>query len=93
MLNSQHPVINIAVRRSGGSSTLDCLNHYLSYSEMIIATSNYWNITHGAAPGEVIKDEEGNQIMEILGDNMAWILKMREQTNASIVPPTKAHKV
>lgn len=83
----------VAVRRSGGSSTLDCLNHYLNYSEMIIATSNYWNITHGAAAGEAIKDEEGNQIMEILGGNMAWILKMREQTKDSIIPPAKAHKV
>ena len=37
----------VAVRRSGGSSTFDSLNHYLMYCEMILATSNYWNIIHG----------------------------------------------
>ena len=46
----------VAVRRTGGSSTLDCLNHYLSYSEMIIAASNYWNVIHGCIPGDVEKE-------------------------------------
>ena len=41
----------VTVRRSGGSSALDCLNHYLAYSEMLVATSNYWNIVHGRLPG------------------------------------------
>jgi hypothetical protein len=39
-------------------------------------TSNYWNVTHGLQPGEAIKDEEGNQIMRVLGKNMAWLLKV-----------------
>lgn len=83
----------VAVRRSGGSSTFDALNHYLHYSEMILATSNYWNITHGRTPGEAVEDAEGNQIMEVLGNNMAWILKMREQTQASIPAPAPVTKV
>jgi len=69
----------IAVRRTGGSSALDCLMHYLTYHEMIIASSNYWNIIHGRIPGEVAQDEEGVQIMRILGKNMAWLLNLREQ--------------
>lgn len=77
----------VALRRTGGSSTFDSLNHYLNYSEMIIATSNYWNIVHGTAPGEVLKDDEGVQIMEVLGNNMAWLLKMREQTKLSVPAP------
>ncbi|MFV0289511.1 MAG: flavodoxin family protein [Mangrovibacterium sp.] len=68
----------VAVRRSGGSATLDSLYHYLSYSEMMIATSNYWNIIHGAKPGDSADDAEGVQIMRVLGKNMAWMLKMRE---------------
>ena len=68
----------VAVRRSGGSASLDQLNHYLAYSEMVIPTSNYWNIIHGTRPGESIKDEEGVQIMKVLGKNMAWILKLVE---------------
>jgi multimeric flavodoxin WrbA len=83
----------VAVRRTGGSVTFDSLNHYLNYSEMIIATSNYWNITHGAAPGEALQDAEGVQIMDVLGKNMAWILKMREQTKDSIPEPERVSKV
>ena len=83
----------VAVRRSGGSSTLDCLYHYLTYSEMIVATSNYWNIIHGRLPGEVIQDNEGAQTLSVLGKNMAWILKMKEATSGTIEPPTKENKV
>jgi multimeric flavodoxin WrbA len=83
----------VAVRRTGGSVTFDGLNHYLTYSEMILATANYWNIIHGRMPGEVVQDEEGVQIMEVLGNNMAWLLKMREQTRESIPAPAPVHKV
>jgi multimeric flavodoxin WrbA len=82
----------VAVRRTGGSATLDNLNHYLTYSEMIIATSNYWNVIHGAAAGEADKDIEGKQIMRVLGKNMAWLLKMKEATEGTIEPPKKEKK-
>jgi multimeric flavodoxin WrbA len=82
----------VAVRRTGGSFTLDSLNHYLTYSEMIIATSNYWNVIHGSAPGEVDKDGEGKQIMRVLGKNMSWLLKMKETTASMILPPEKEKK-
>jgi multimeric flavodoxin WrbA len=83
----------VAVRRSGGSSTLDGLNHYLTYSEMIVATSNYWNIVHGSKGGEMEMDAEGVQIVEVLARNLAWILKMREATGDGLPPPAKAGKV
>ena len=83
----------VALRRSGGSSTLDSLIHYLSYSEMILATSNYWNIIHGRTPGEVEQDAEGVQIIRLLGDNMAWLLTLREQTKDSIPAPAPVQKV
>lgn len=81
-----------AVRRTGGSATFDSLNHYLTYSEMIIATSNYWNVIHGRTPGEAVKDDEGRQIMRVLGKNMAWILKMKKAAECSIPPPEKEKK-
>jgi len=65
----------VAVRRSGGVSTFDSLNHYINYAEMIMPGSNYWNVAHGRAPGEMLQDEEGTQIMRVLGKNMAWLLK------------------
>jgi len=83
----------VAVRRSGGSSTLDSLNHYLAYSEMMLATSSYWSIIHGTSPGEALQDAEGVQIMEVLGENMAWQLKMRELTKDTIPAPAKLRKV
>ena len=82
----------VAVRRTGGSATFDNLNHYLTYSEMMIATSNYWNVIHGRTPGEVIQDSEGKQTMEVLGKNMTWLLKMKEATSATIAPPQKVKK-
>jgi multimeric flavodoxin WrbA len=82
----------VAVRRSGGSSTLDSLYHYLTYSEMILATSNYWNIIHGRNAGEVTQDGEGVQIMRVLGKNMAWLLKMKEGTMNTIIPPQMEKK-
>ena len=83
----------VAVRRTGGSSTFDSLNHYLNYSEMILATSNYWNIVHGRVAGEMLQDGEGVQIMEVLGQNMAWLLNMREQTKSSLPRPVAVKKV
>ena len=68
-----------AVRRSGGLPTVNSLNHYNLYSEMIMPGSNYWNVAHGMHPGEMDKDAEGKQIMEVLGRNMAWLLKIMEK--------------
>lgn len=65
----------VSVRRSGGSATFDSLNHYINYSQMFMPASNYWNIIHGTAPGEVEGDEEGKQIMSVLGKNMAYLMK------------------
>jgi multimeric flavodoxin WrbA len=83
----------VAVRRSGGSSTLDALYHYLAYSEMLIATANYWNIIHGRSPGEVTQDGEGVQIMHVLGRNMSWLLKMKAATAGTIEPAKREKKV
>jgi multimeric flavodoxin WrbA len=83
----------VAVRRSGGIPTLDCLNHYILYSEMIMPGSNYWNVAHGANPGEMEKDVEGKQIMEVLGKNMAWLLKLMEAGRKEVPPPESVAKI
>lgn len=82
-----------AVRRTGGSHTLDGLNHYISYAEMMVATSSYWNVVHGRAAGEARLDAEGVHTLEVLGENMAWMLRMREATAQSIPGPEKAQKI
>ncbi len=72
---------------------MDGLYHFLAYSEMILATSNYWNVIHGRTPGEILKDDEGVQILEIAGNNMAWLLKMKEQTKNTLPAPAPVDKV
>jgi multimeric flavodoxin WrbA len=83
----------VAVRRSGGLPTFEQLNNYLLYSEMLLPTSNYWNVIHGTNPGEVTQDEEGVQIMRVLGKNMAWLMKLVEQGKATVTPPEREAKI
>lgn len=82
----------VAVRRSGGLPTFDQLNNYLCYSEMLIATSNYWNVIHGTLPGETTRDEEGVQIMRVLGKNMAWLMKLVENGKGKVAAPEREKK-
>ncbi len=79
-----------AVRRSGGIQTVDELNKYIQYSEMFMPTSNYWTVIHGEAKGEVIQDDEGVQILEVLGENMAFLIKVLDKT--AIEKPVKETK-
>ena len=65
----------VAVRRGGAVHVFDTLNHFFTISEMIVVGSCYWNMGIGREIGEVEKDEEGIRTMEILGQNMAWLLK------------------
>ena len=65
----------VAVRRAGAIPGFSSINLYLSYNQMIIPGSSYWNIGIGRDPGEVTKDAEGIQTMKTLGQNMAWLLK------------------
>lgn len=83
----------VAVRRSGGVPTFEQLNNYINYSEMLMPTSNYWNVIHGTAPGEAKEDEEGTQIMRVLGKNMAWLMKLVEFGKGKIEEPEKEGKV
>ncbi len=82
----------VAVRRSGGIPAFEQLNNYLLYSEMLLPSSNYWNVIHGALPDEANRDEEGKQIMRLLGKNMAWLLKLVENGKGKIVPPEREKK-
>jgi multimeric flavodoxin WrbA len=81
----------VAVRRSGGVPAFSQLNNYINYSEMVMPTSRYWNVIHGAAPGEVQQDEEGVQIMRVLGKNMAWVMThMRDDSAVADAPAAEA---
>lgn len=65
----------VAVRRAGALPTFDAINHFFLISQMIVPGSSYWNIGIGRKQGDVENDEEGMKTMDVLGKNMAWLLK------------------
>lgn len=64
-----------AVRRGGGMTTVDTMNHFMLNKEMIVVGSLYWNMVYGKNVGDVINDDEGMANMRNLGENMSFILK------------------
>ena len=68
----------VSARRAGTTAMIDQMNKYLLYAQMPIVSSRYWNMVHGQTPEQVMEDEEGVQIMRVLGNNMAWLLKCIE---------------
>lgn len=83
----------VADRRSGGVPTFNQLNNFINYAEMLMPSTNYWNVIHGTAPGEVAEDEEGRQIMRVLGKNMAWLMKLVENGKESVKEPERENKI
>jgi len=65
----------VAARRGGLIHAFYSLNNFFFLGQMIIPSSKYWNISFGREIGEVEKDEEGIQTMQVLGENMGWLLK------------------
>lgn len=65
----------IAVRRAGAIHGFDSLNHFFLISQMIVPGSMYWNIGIGREKGDVENDQEGVEIMRVLGQNMGWLIK------------------
>jgi multimeric flavodoxin WrbA len=78
-----------AVRRAGAIEAMDQMNKYLQYAEMIVPTSDYWNVIYGMAKGEAAKDVEGNRILKNLAQNMAWSLKLVENGKTSVAEPAE----
>ena len=64
-----------AVRRGGGMTTVDTMNHFMLNKEMIVVGSTYWNMVYGKNIGDVLNDEEGMANMRNLGENMSFVLK------------------
>lgn len=62
-------------RRGGASAAFDRLNKYLTYCQTPLVTSVYWNSTHGRKPEDLEQDEEGLQVMRVLGRNMAEMVQ------------------
>ncbi|MGN1125231.1 MAG: flavodoxin family protein [Candidatus Gastranaerophilaceae bacterium] len=68
----------VSARRSGTTASLDAIMKHFTINCMPVVSSNYWNMVHGNCPEEVVQDKEGIQIMNLLGQNMAWLLQCVE---------------
>ncbi len=77
----------VSARRAGTTATFEQLNKYYTMTQMPVISSRYWNMVHGSNPEEVKKDEEGMQIMRILGKNMAYYLKCIEAGKEKGIKP------
>lgn len=80
----------VSARRSGTTAALDQLNKYLTWAEMPVISSRYWNMVHGNKPEDVKNDLEGLQIMRVLARNMAFFLNCKE---AGISMPEQEERI
>jgi len=65
----------VSARRMGTTTALEQLNMYFEIEQMPVVSSRYWNAVHGAVAEDVLQDTEGMQVMRVLGQHMAWMLK------------------
>jgi len=82
MLRGKVAASVVSARRAGSTFTYSAINFFFGIAEMIICSSNYWNLTLSRDPGDVQNDAEGIQTFQILGKNMARLLK---QVNRNII--------
>ena len=70
----------VSARRAGTTASIDAMTKHFTINNMPVVSSNYWPMVHGRQnmPDDVKQDIEGLQIMRILGQNMAWLLKCIE---------------
>lgn len=81
-----------SARRAGTTLTIDQINKYFQINQMPVVASNYWPMVHGQSENQVMRDDEGLQIMRVLGKNMAWLLQCIKAGKAAgiDIPNTEA---
>ena len=72
-----------AVRRGGGMTTVDTMNHFMLNKEMIVVGSTYWNMVFGANAKDTQQDLEGASVMRAIASNMVWLLKLLEKAKGT----------
>ena len=83
----------VVARRGGCTASMDVLNKYFTISQMPVASSTYWNIIHGAKPGEAEQDAEGIRTMRNLARNMVFLMRSVAMAKNSIGLPENEKKV
>ena len=82
----------VSLRRTGGVSTFHQINNYFNLSQMVITPGMYWEVIHGTKAEELTQDEEGIQIMQVQGRNMAWLIKALASGRKDIPLPTQQER-
>jgi multimeric flavodoxin WrbA len=77
----------VSCRRGGNSVTFDQLNKYFTISQMPVVSSSYWNDIHGYRPEDVYADEEGVKTLKTLANNMAYLIKCKNQSGVEMPEP------
>ena len=65
----------VVARRGGCSAAKDVLDKYFTISQMPVASSCYWNMIHGAKPGETAQDPEGIRTVRTLAKNVSFLIR------------------
>ncbi|MEG1426779.1 MAG: flavodoxin family protein [Oscillospiraceae bacterium] len=74
----------VSCRRGGASATFDQLNKYFTICQMPVVSSCYWNQIHGYTPEDVYADGEGVRTLQVLANNMAYLLKCKAESNVPL---------
>jgi len=74
----------VSCRRAGSTATFDQLNKYFTISQMPIVSSCYWNGIHGYTPEDVYADKEGVRTLTVLANNMAYLIKCKQQSKIDL---------
>jgi len=83
----------VVARRGGCTASMDVLNKYFTISQMPVASSTYWNIIHGAKPGEAAQDAEGIRTVRNLAKNMVFLMRSVAMGKDQIGLPEAEKKV
>lgn len=75
------------LRRTGGIDAYDELLHYMTITEMLVAPMKYWGVVHGAAPGEVLDDQEGLAVVRRMAENMVWLMELTAYGKGAVQEP------
>jgi len=93
---SKHMKVGASIvncRRGGNTASFDVLNKYFLISGMPVASSTYWNMTHGFTPEDVQKDKEGLQTMRNLARDMSFMIKAFEDAKVKYGLPNQEREV
>ena len=82
----------VCARRGGTTAAMDVLNKYFTISQMPVVSSTYWNIIHGAKPGQAAEDAEGIRTMRNLAKNMAYMMKAFAAAKDTVALPENEPK-